>query len=307
MVWPGRPHAAFTGLTRVDGRWFCAFREGQTHSTLDGRIRVITSVDGVSWESAAEFVSPFAELPDLRDGKIVRAPDGDLLLMAAAAFRDGAVGSVHRTLVWRSADGVTWGDPTPISGQDRWVWGVGTDGVDLLAASYGTGGSAHGVQLHRWPDFSSIATLCDDQQRPNETAVAVADGRAVALIRRELRAAGSTERHGSALLGTASTPYTEWTFHDTGVSVGGPALIILPDGSVVAGGRKQVPQPHTSLWQADTVAGELRELRELITLPSAGDTSYPGMVWCDDRLWVSYYSSHEGPTSIYFAELELQR
>jgi len=272
--------------------------------TLDGRIRVITSVDGVAWESAAEFASASAQRPDLRDPKIVQVPDGGLLLLAAAAFRDGAGGSDHQSLIWRSADGVKWGDPTPISEEDRWVWGVGADDADLLAASYGTGGGlAHGVQLHRWPDFSPIATLCDDQQRPNETAVAVASGRAVALIRRELRAPGSTERHGSALLGTAAAPYTEWTFRDTGVSVGGPALIILPGGAVIAGGRKQAPQPHTSLWQADLDTGELREL---ITLPSAGDTSYPGMVWRDDRLWVSYYSSHEGPTSIYFAELELQ-
>ncbi|MEK8105428.1 hypothetical protein NKG94_10170 [Micromonospora sp. M12] len=35
-------------------------------------------------------------------------------------------------------------------------------------------------------------------------------------------------------------------------------------------------------------------LTELVALPSGGDTSYPGLVWHDDLLWVSYYSSHEG-------------
>ena len=40
-----------------------------------------------------------------------------------------------------------------------------------------------------------------------------------------------------------------------------------------------------------------------LTLPSGGDTSYAGMVWHDDFLWMSYYSSHEGGTSIYLAKV----
>ena len=40
-------------------------------------------------------------------------------------------------------------------------------------------------------------------------------------------------------------------------------------------------------------------------LPSAGDTSYPGLVRKDDTLLVSYYSSHEGSTAIYLAKLDL--
>jgi hypothetical protein len=42
----------------------------------------------------------------------------------------------------------------------------------------------------------------------------------------------------------------------------------------------------------------------VLTLPSGGDCSYPGMVWHDDRLWISYYSSHEGKTSIYLAKVD---
>ncbi len=42
-----------------------------------------------------------------------------------------------------------------------------------------------------------------------------------------------------------------------------------------------------------------------ITLPSGGDTSYPGLLVHEGRLWVSYYSSHEGKTSIYLARIPL--
>jgi hypothetical protein len=44
-------------------------------------------------------------------------------------------------------------------------------------------------------------------------------------------------------------------------------------------------------------------LRPVLTLPSGGDCSYPGMVWHRGLVWVSYYSSHEGKTSIYLAKV----
>ena len=50
-----------------------------------------------------------------------------------------------------------------------------------------------------------------------------------------------------------------------------------------------------------------REVAEFLTLPSGGDTSYPGLVWHDGLLWVSYYSSHEGKTSIYLAKVKLRQ
>jgi hypothetical protein len=40
-------------------------------------------------------------------------------------------------------------------------------------------------------------------------------------------------------------------------------------------------------------------------MPSGGDSSYPGMVLHDGLLWMSYYSSHEGKSSIYLARIRL--
>ena len=45
----------------------------------------------------------------------------------------------------------------------------------------------------------------------------------------------------------------------------------------------------------------------VLTLPSGGDdTSYCGMVWHGDLLWMSYYSSREGRTSIYLAKTRFE-
>ena len=43
----------------------------------------------------------------------------------------------------------------------------------------------------------------------------------------------------------------------------------------------------------------------VLWLPSGGDCSYPGMVEHEGLLWMSYYSSHEGKTSIYLAQIEV--
>jgi hypothetical protein len=51
---------------------------------------------------------------------------------------------------------------------------------------------------------------------------------------------------------------------------------------------------------------EQKSLQPILQLPSGGDTSYPGLVWQDDHLWVSYYSSHEGKAKIYLAKVRLE-
>jgi hypothetical protein len=47
-------------------------------------------------------------------------------------------------------------------------------------------------------------------------------------------------------------------------------------------------------------------MTKLAKLPSGGDTSYPGLLWHNDMLYVSYYSGHEGKTSIYLAKVKIK-
>ena len=43
----------------------------------------------------------------------------------------------------------------------------------------------------------------------------------------------------------------------------------------------------------------------ILELPSGGDCSYPGLVFFEGHLYVSYYSSHEGKASIYVAKVKI--
>ena len=101
-------------------------------------------------------------------------------------------------------------------------------------------------------------------------------------------------------IGTSSAPYTDWKFTPTKARVGGPDFIELPDGSLGAGSRDHSQgKVKFSLFRMTWDS-----LQPALTLPSSGDCSYPVLVWHDGLLWVSYYSSHEGETSIYLAKVK---
>ncbi|MEV1320783.1 exo-alpha-sialidase [Micromonospora arborensis] len=287
------PHSAFTDLVRYAGTWFCAFREARTHLSDDGVIRVLTSGDGQSWRSAAEV--RWAGV-DLRDPRFVPRPDGRLQLLAAAAT--GETSKTFQTVTWISGDGYDWGDPTPVGDPGVWVWRAAWHDDTMYGVGYATRDprfarlyrSTDGIDLEPW-----VPTLFEGGY-PNESGLVFdPDGTAFCLLRRD-------GDDASAQLGRARPPYREWRWTDLGVQVGGPALLWLPDGSLLAGVRLLDGAVRTAICAVDPERGELTEL---VALPSGGDTSYPGLVWHDDLLWVSYYSSHEERTCVYLAEVRL--
>jgi hypothetical protein len=85
--------------------------------------------------------------------------------------------------------------------------------------------------------------------------------------------------------------------------IGGPNRLRLPDGRLVAAVRLYDGATRTSLCWIDA---EKENRTEVLQLPSGGDTSYAGLAFEDGLLWVSYYSSHEGKTSIHMAKVKIQ-
>ncbi|HJN11281.1 MAG TPA: hypothetical protein QF564_21525 [Pirellulaceae bacterium] len=103
-------------------------------------------------------------------------------------------------------------------------------------------------------------------------------------------------------IGKSRPPYTEWSWKNLNMRIGGPHMVRLPDGRFLAAVRLYDSPVRTSLCWLDAEQGTLTEA---LGLPSGGDTSYAGLVWHDDVLWVSYYASHEGKTSIYLAKVKV--
>ncbi|MHC4435937.1 MAG: exo-alpha-sialidase, partial [Planctomycetota bacterium] len=107
------------------------------------------------------------------------------------------------------------------------------------------------------------------------------------------------------LLGVSKPDYKQWQWKDLGAQFngfGGPNLIQIPGGHWLAAGRMHEGGAHTAITYIDVENGTMTKL---LKLPSGGDTSYPGMVWHNGILYISYYSSHESKTSIYLAKLKV--
>ena len=300
-IWNESHHNAFTDLIRFHDQWFCVFREGSSHVSPDGALRVIRSPDGKTWTSAARITSDVA---DLRDAKITITPDQRLMLSGAAAMHDTSHYK-HQSMSWFSDDGEKWSEPFLVGEHDNWLWRVTWHDGQAYGVGYQTNDSPERfTKLFRSPDGKHCDVVVErlfDSGYPNETSlVFTADNTCYCLLRRD---AGSK----TGQLGTSQSPYTDWSWQDLGVHIGGPHMIQLPDGRFVAAVRLVDGRTRTSLCWLDPATGKLTEF---LTLPSGGDTSYAGLVWHADHLWVSYYSAHEAnanfTTAIYLAEVALE-
>ena len=294
-IWSEAPHNAFTDLVRFNDQWYCVFREGKGHVSPDGALRVIRSKDGENWESAAVIRSNDS---DLRDAKITITPDGKLMLCGAEALHDKSTKS-HQSVAWFSKDGTNWSDKYEIGDPSNWLWRVTWHKGVAYGIGYGCGKDRY-IRLYRSRDGKTFETLVPrllETGYPNESSIVFAGDTAYCLLRRD-------GQPNTGLLGTAKPPYTRWEWRDLGVRIGGPHLLQLKDGRFLAAVRLYDQKARTSLCWLDP---KTATLTECLTLPSGGDTSYAGMVEQDGQLWISYYSSHERQTSIYFAKVQLPK
>lgn len=294
-IWDKDPHSAFTGLTRFKDKWFCVFRTGKGHISEDGALQVLSSTDGKDWKPTARITSDTA---DLRDAKISVTPDGQLMLSGAARLLPPSK-IRHQSMAWFSDDGTHWSKGHKIGDPNLWLWGTKWHDGEVYSIGYYTGPDRpRFTRLYKSQDGKNFETVVDrliSGGYTNESSlVFTKDKTCYCLLRRDAKGANT------GLLGISKPPYTEWEWKDLGVRIGGPDLFQLPDGRFLATVRLYSPQAHTSICQIDVEKGTLTEL---LKLPSGRDTSYASMSLHDGLLNISYYSGHEGKTSIYFAKV----
>lgn len=301
-IWDEGQHNAFTDLIRFKDKWFCSFRESRAHVGGNGKLRVIVSPDGEKWESAALLAE---EGIDLRDPKLSITPDGRLMMVAGGSvYKDRKLVSRQPRVAF-STNGATWTTPHRVLAEGDWLWRVTWHDGKAYGTSYRLVDLDKGkdsksqewkLTLYSSPDgihYEKIADL-EVPDRPNETTLRfLPDGTMVALVRRE-----TGNQFG--WIGTSRKPYTQWKWHETKHRLGGPNFVVLPDGEMWAAGRGHVDGVKTVLAHMDA-----EHYEPVLSFPSGGDCSYPGLVWHDGLLWMSYYSSHEGKTSIYLAKISL--
>ncbi|WP_099036271.1 hypothetical protein [Lacimicrobium alkaliphilum] len=291
-------HSAFTDLCQFNQELYCCFREASDHVSSDGLICILR----LNWQGEVQAVHRI-RMPktDLRDPKLSITADGKLLLLAYGRIYVKE-GRYSQPMTWFSGDGHSWSSPRALGDRNWWLWRLRWHQGVAYGIAYSR--KAQRVSLYAgnprrtfeciYPDLFSLST--HGKGYPNESDMFFDnDGRMYVLLRRDADTC-------TAQLGVADAPYKRWQWTDLGVYIGGPAILAIDNSRALVCGRVWTEQgPKTALLKMD-LAGKRPELLQF--LPSAGDNSYPGMVFNQQGLYISYYSTHERKTMVYLTRLK---
>lgn len=305
-IWDNADHNAMTDLIRFEDRWLCAFRESDKHvKGADGIIRILASKDGDNWSSIACLREQGI---DLRDPKLSITPDNRLMLnVGGTVYNNEGKYILMRPRVSFSHNGEEWGMTKPILFSHEWLWRVTWHQGIAYGASYSFSNPADrtaewNIKLFKSNDGIDyeMITQWDIPGHPNETTLRFIDeDKMVALVRRD----GKFDNKN--WIGISSPPYKLWSWLEAKSHLGGPNFILLPNNTMWAAGRLLSLTPYGCFEKTAIALLTLQNIYPLLVLPSGGDCSYPGLAFYEDVLWVSYYSSHEGKSSIYLAQIQL--
>ena len=260
------------------------------------RLNILRSEDGHNWEQIAEFD---AAGEDIRDPKF--APIGDRLYLYALKNTEFTA-EPYQTVYAVSEDGASWSSFQEIEPKGWLFWRPKTaDGSTWYVPAYwhehGRAALLRSTDGENWMVQSEI----HEGDRSDEPAIEfLPDGHLIATVRLEMSDSWTGHPEGSTLIATSQPPFETWTPSTKSpiARLDGPTLFTYND-KVYAVGRYQ---PHVASpfgWQG-SIFGRKRTLLFLVEedglvylsdLPSAGDTSYSGVVRRGDNLYISYHSN----------------
>src|SRR5690348_2852427 len=137
---------------------------------------------------------------------------------------------------------------------DYWLWRVTWHKKVACGIGY-VCGMKKAVRLYQSTDGQNYETLVQmlrDEGYPNESSlVFLPDDTCPCLLHCD---------EANGLLGAARPPYKEWTWKDLGRRIGGPNMLRLPDGRLIAVVRLYDGKVRTAVCGVDAATGKLDEL-----------------------------------------------
>ncbi|MHA1649780.1 MAG: hypothetical protein ACTSYB_06280 [Candidatus Helarchaeota archaeon] len=266
--------------------------------STDARLILWSSLDARNWTKITEFSVPGN---DIRDPKF--AIIGNRLFLYALKNL-GVMATPYQTVYTFSEDGINWQPFQEISLSGWLFWRPKTnDNLTWYVPAYW---HEHGqsILLNSTDgiNWNIVATIYTGEAN-DETAIEfLPDGRMICTARLEGTADslfGSSE--ACTLIATSSYPYTNWSSYikSRETRLDGPVLFSHANKIFAIGRRHLGPRTYfTELGSifsrkrtAIYLVNETSGLRFLTDLPSAGDTSYAGIVIKGEELFISYYTS----------------
>lgn len=319
-IWSKAIHNAFPDIERFKDRWYVAVREGTAHGISGhGQVRIISSKDGMEWESVAMF----EDFGDYRRAELSVTADNRLMVLSKVNLYGKAnadeknyeakdhQGKSHKVItegvqnrVAFSEDGKKWTKMQPVRGTDTGAWFY--SGVQWHKG-FGYAIDRQGRQLYRTRngiDFEKVSPV----PVGNESRISFLPNGTMIVF----------WRNGS--LATSPPPHKKWTLNEKNKkgphSYGGPGIIALPDGEVWTASRHRI-DPEKFAYPKDKKAFPdgtlLFHLEKDVLVPKllirgGGDRGYNGLIWHENNLWMVYNapSSELRKSCIYFVKIKLK-
>lgn len=308
MIWDRASINRDTDIIRYKDRWFVVCCETSKEFSNDAALRIISSSDGVQWESAALLRGPSPKASYRYDPAFCVGADGKLMVTSLGL----------QTFAWLSEDGRTWSDRTRI-GQDDFEYSrpVWNQGVALTYAHGIHDGNSSTIQFLSGSDVKTLQNLSEETFEfiPDDAAIVFDGARAFCVLSRQApnpiaKVKELGRQFQSGLLGTAAAPYTSWTWKPIDASLCVPTLLRLPDRRLIAAVGLSNKKDCITLCELNLSTGELQEFLEIPVavenlIQAAYHRQLVGLAHHDGHVWVSYHATHQGKLCIHLAQVKL--
>jgi hypothetical protein len=289
-------HNSNTDLTFWNGHFYLCHQTSPYHlGSSRSRHLLWRSMDAHNWEKVTEFKAPTWEYRDPKFGQI------GARLFIYALPNESRMAEPTRTVVTSSLDGTDWSPIEDVEPRGWLFWRPKTldNKTWYVTAYWHEHGRSQLLKSSNGIDWETVSYIWEGERNDETDFEFMPDGRILATARLEGHGGMQGDKTSSTLLAVAEPPYTDWTYEKSYVTrFDGPCLFPY-NGRIYGVGRYQssrFPQflEQGGLWSRKRTSIFLVEpdkLTRLTDFPSAGDTSYAGIVIRGDELFASYYTS----------------
>lgn len=252
---------------------------------------------------------------DLRDPKLSVTPDNRIMLLMDGEFYNGnTIVSRKPYVSYSDVNGENFSEvaksdvhyPTDngLSNDNFWIWNAAWNnnvcyGVDYIGGKFVLFNSVDAGKTFRTLKVLDRATLGN----PSEVDLTFDKNNKMYLFIRR-NGTGNALTTSKGYLATSIPPYTNWIYSELDYRLEGQNVLMLDDNTFCIGTRR-FDENNSNPQMAVLVTDINGKKKKEIILKSSGDCSYPGMVVHDGYLWIVFYSTHEGISSIYSSKIPL--
>ena len=294
IIYENNDYAAFTSIIDYENRMFIAFREGPNHAPSsdeeNGCIRVLENVSG-EWNVIATIADA---TKDLRDPFLTIVDNHLRMYIMCNSFEGGEYHQAG-TLYTDYING-NWSELRAVNhdlSHTGCFWRVRKYGDKYYSVAYCKQEYPTLMSSDDGINWTAVTEIQISNEYLNEADMCFIGDRMYVCIRKAL------PYTAPSYWCMADYPFTDFTWKEMEIHLESPALIRLPySQTMLLSGRERDgtgTNANVSLFSVD-VDGKLERITQLDG-GFGSDRGYPGFLYKDGKLFLSYYTYTSGSTS----------